>query len=310
MPKLSIITVNLNNKDGLVNTAESVIAQTWTDYEWIIIDGGSTDGSVEVIKKYADKTDKLVYWCSEKDGGIYQGMNKGIEKASGEYCWFLNSGDYAYKNTTLAEIFANEFNEDIVYGNLEILFPAKLKNKYNDLEMVFTDFVRNTKKKNPYNIINWVDFTVTPHPASIIKRDLLVRLGLYKAKDYAIAADTEFFVRSIFNHNAKAKHINPVFATFVCDGVSSAYNSKTQKLMDFEHKKAIIENFPGNYVEIFAIWYIKQKILSLFLPLYCLKRIFMRIIRFGILRAVGYYWGKFIRLKPSYAKVIKGEEDA
>jgi len=83
MPKLSIITVNLNNKNGLVNTAESVVAQTWTDYEWIIIDGGSTDGSVDVIKKYTDKTDKLVYWCSEPDGGIYQGMNKGIENAVG-----------------------------------------------------------------------------------------------------------------------------------------------------------------------------------------------------------------------------------
>src|SRR5215470_922037 len=119
-PKLSIITVNLNNKDGLIDTAQSVVAQTWTDYEWIVIDGGSTDGSADVIKEYADKTDKLVYWCSEKDGGIFQGMNKGINKANGEYCWFLNSGDCAYKNTTLKEIFTHEFYEDIIKGILVI----------------------------------------------------------------------------------------------------------------------------------------------------------------------------------------------
>ena len=85
--KLSIITVNFNDAEGLERTIKSVISQTFHDYEFIIIDGGSTDGSVDVIKKYEDHID---YWISEKDGGIYQGMNKGLRQASGEYLNFLN----------------------------------------------------------------------------------------------------------------------------------------------------------------------------------------------------------------------------
>ena len=88
--KLSIITVNLNNLEGLKKTYESVVCQTFTDYEWLVIDGGSTDGSREFIEQHQDK---FAYWCSEPDKGIYNAMNKGIVKAKGEYLNFMNSGD-------------------------------------------------------------------------------------------------------------------------------------------------------------------------------------------------------------------------
>ncbi len=88
--KLSIITVNLNNKDGLQKTIDSVISQTFKDFEWIVIDGGSTDGSKELIEKYSDY---ISYWVSEPDKGIYNAMNKGIKVAKGDYLEFLNSGD-------------------------------------------------------------------------------------------------------------------------------------------------------------------------------------------------------------------------
>ena len=88
--KLSIITVNYNDAKGLERTIKSVISQTFHDYEFIIIDGGSTDGSVDVIKKYESHID---YWISEKDGGIYPGMNKGLRQAKGEYLNFMNGGD-------------------------------------------------------------------------------------------------------------------------------------------------------------------------------------------------------------------------
>ena len=90
MNKISIITVNYNDREGLKKTIESVINQTWQDFEFIIIDGGSTDGSREVIEQYKDKID---YWISEPDKGIYNAMNKGIKAASGEFLLFLNSGD-------------------------------------------------------------------------------------------------------------------------------------------------------------------------------------------------------------------------
>ncbi|MCL1946743.1 MAG: glycosyltransferase [Chitinivibrionia bacterium] len=289
MPKLSIITVNLNNKAGLADTAKSVVAQTYTDYEWLVIDGGSTDGSVEVIKEYADKTDKLVYWCSEPDGGIYQGMNKGIEKAKGEYCWFLNSGDYAYKNTTLAEIFANKFDEDIVYGDIYIKSPQEI-----DIERL--SMLVKTKKNGVYNPVNWMSECVIRHQASFIKRDLLIDLGLYKAKDYSIAADMEFFVRAIFKYSAKVKHIDIVFATYIIGGISSIIDDKTQNLMRFEYAKAILENLPTSYTKIFVKSYIYQRVSSL-LPFSRIKYFFIRFKKFGFFKTADYYFSKFVKIK-------------
>jgi len=213
MPKLSIITVNLNNKSGFIDTAESVIAQTWTDYEWIIIDGGSTDGSVDVIKNYVDKTDRLVYWCSEPDGGIYQGMNKGIEKASGEYCWFLNSGDYAYKNTALAEIFADEFDEDIVYGNEICKFDRK---KYLH-EYILWD-TSKYKVRSPFF---WaICGNTIPHAASLINLALLKKIGGYSTK-YRIISDRVFFMKSILELKARVKFVPIIMSFYDTSGISA-----------------------------------------------------------------------------------------
>lgn len=157
--KLSVITINYNNLDGLKKTAESVLNQTWTDYEWIIVDGGSTDGSKEYIEKLAEtlshedkitgtswdierfsllgftakdmevyvsdspikeKSDvRKLLWCSEPDKGIYNAMNKGIAKASGEYINFMNSGDFFYERNTLEKVstYLNEGNADVYYGD-------------------------------------------------------------------------------------------------------------------------------------------------------------------------------------------------
>jgi len=281
MPKLSIITVNYNNKAGLIDTAQSVVAQTWTDYEWIIIDGGSTDGSVEVIKEYAGKTDKLVYWCSEPDGGIYQGMNKGIEKAIGEYCWFLNSGDYAYQNTTLEDIFAVKFDEDIIYGNIKMAFTA-------DTEMKYIYSRINTKKKNPYQPINWIYYTVIRHQASFISRQLFASLGLYNVDDYVISADYEFFVRSIFKYSARVRHINTIFSLYNLNGIS--FRRESQKIIHDEYRKVIMEIFPDSYKNIFLKSHIRKIIFYILIwPWLQPKYIIARIIKFGFSRTVAYY---------------------
>ena len=111
--KYSIITVNFNNKEGLRKTIESVIHQTFRDFEFIIIDGGSTDGSVDVLKEYNSQID---YWVSEPDGGIYQGMNKGVKKATGEYLNFMNSGDCFYSTDILEKVSSYHFNADFIIG--------------------------------------------------------------------------------------------------------------------------------------------------------------------------------------------------
>ncbi len=96
--KLSIITVNYNNLEGLKKTVKSVVDQTWSEFEYLIIDGGSTDGCLEYIKI---KENEIDFWISEPDKGVYHAMNKGIQKATGEYVIFLNSGDHFYKKNVL-----------------------------------------------------------------------------------------------------------------------------------------------------------------------------------------------------------------
>ena len=112
--KLSIITINYNNKAGLQKTIDSVISQTFKDFEWIIIDGGSTDGSKDLIEKHSSY---ITYWVSEPDKGIYNAMNKGIMVAKGEYLYFLNSGDALYSHNIIENLFNNNLYGDIVYGN-------------------------------------------------------------------------------------------------------------------------------------------------------------------------------------------------
>ena len=112
---LSIITINFNNVAGLKRTVDSVLHQTADDFEYIIIDGASTDGSREFIESCSSK---LAYWVSEKDNGVYHAMNKGIGHARGDYLLFLNSGDYLNDAEVLARVFNRPLQEDIIYGDI------------------------------------------------------------------------------------------------------------------------------------------------------------------------------------------------
>lgn len=127
--KISIITVVYNDVEHIENTIMSVISQTYTNIEYIVVDGNSTDGTVEICRKYEDKISKLI---SEPDLGIYNAMNKGIKNASGEWIFFLNSGDVFYNNNVLNNIFEECSNADIIYGKAitqngtECYFPKKI----------------------------------------------------------------------------------------------------------------------------------------------------------------------------------------
>ena len=112
--KLSIITINFNDVNGLKRTIDSVVSQVWKEFEWIVIDGGSTDGSRELLEHYQSY---FSYWCSEPDNGIYHAMNKGISHTSGEYLNFMNAGDTFYDSSVLLKVFSQPHNEDILYGN-------------------------------------------------------------------------------------------------------------------------------------------------------------------------------------------------
>lgn len=115
--KLSIITINYNNVEGLRRTIDSVLCQTWKYFEWIFIDGGSTDGSKELIEKTAAECPNVSYWCSEPDKGVYNAQNKGILQAKGEYLSFMNSGDTYYDCNVLEYIWKSCHSADMIYGD-------------------------------------------------------------------------------------------------------------------------------------------------------------------------------------------------
>ena len=209
--KLSVITINLNNKDGLEKTIESVVSQNYTNFEYIVIDGNSFDGSVDVINQYKDKID---HWTSEPDTGIYNAMNKGIRLAKGEYCLFLNSGDGLLHPSVLSDLFQLNFDEDIVYGNVIKIFQSekKLNKGIGKLEIGLYDLIVDR--------IN--------HQACLIKSELFTKFGLYSEK-YKIASDWKFFIDSIIIGNATVRYIDKNISFFDVEGISSISQEKAHE---------------------------------------------------------------------------------
>ena len=125
-PLITVVTVVYNGEKFLEDTILSVINQTYDNVEYIIIDGGSTDGTLEIIKKYEHAID---YWVSEKDKGIYDAMNKGIDLATGEWINFMNGGDAFYEKTSIKKVFDTQYlsTVDIVYGNHQVVYPSGRK---------------------------------------------------------------------------------------------------------------------------------------------------------------------------------------
>jgi glycosyltransferase involved in cell wall biosynthesis len=204
--KLSIITINKNNVAGLEKTIQSVIAQTFSDYEYIVIDGASDDGSIAVIEKYADN---ITYWVSELDSGIYNGMNKGIRAARGDYCLFLNSGDWLIE----AETLRNVFNEIAGLDEADVY--------YSDLMKADGSLVCYLKNISVNNLI----YGTISHQNSLIKRSLFIEHGYYN-ESLTIASDWEFFLRECHVHKIKFRYINTNIAIFNLDGISTNINKE------------------------------------------------------------------------------------
>lgn len=207
--KLSIITINYNNYDGLKATVASVMSQTYRDFEWIIIDGGSKDGSKEVIEEVAvNPNSNITYWCSEPDNGIYHAMNKGIAKANGKYFLFLNSGDTLYKENVLEQVYSNTFEEDFIVCHL-----------YNNYE---NDVYKKTQMLNAQTIS--IDTLMTcplPQPSTFIKSSLFERVGKFDEK-MRICSDLKFFIEAIVYHSASYKYLPIVLTVFDEHGISSS----------------------------------------------------------------------------------------
>lgn len=205
-PKISIITVNYNNLEGLQHTIESVSSQTWQEFEHIIIDGGSTDGSVAYIESLSRN---FSYWVSEQDNGVYHAMNKGISKASGDYLLFLNSGDHFYNRSVLEKNQHFVLECDLVYFNMFVSGEHKKFIKEYPDTLSFAYFLKDN----------------LPHPATFIKKELFETVGSYK-DDFKIVADWKFFIDCICMHNASYLHVDATLSTFYLDGISSISENK------------------------------------------------------------------------------------
>ena len=219
--KLSVITINLNNAVGLQKTINSVICQSFTDFEYIIIDGGSNDNSREIISQFSEKINN---WVSETDSGIYNAMNKGIIQATGEYCFFLNSGDYLVDANVLESVYKDDPSEEILFGNLYVTKGGKTIGKiYGKQALTFSDIYSNTVK----------------HQAAFIRRSLFEKFGLYN-ENRNIIADWEFFLKTLGLGNVSYRYFDLFISYFDNDGISNRSKSVTNS----EVKLVIQENIP------------------------------------------------------------------
>jgi glycosyltransferase involved in cell wall biosynthesis len=222
-PTLTIITVNLNNASGLRKTIKSIAEQTFTNYEFIIIDGGSNDESMNIINQYKNK---INYWISEPDKGIYNAMNKGILKARGKYIQFLNSGDWLVSIDTLKNIFSEPTMADLIYGNM-ITINSKGKKKTNygtsGQEITFLTFYLGT----------------ITHSAAFIRKSLFDKYGLYD-ENLKIVSDWKFYLLAFGLKKKKIVYKNIEVSNFDTTGIS--YTNK--KLANDERIDVLKEIIP------------------------------------------------------------------
>jgi glycosyltransferase involved in cell wall biosynthesis len=219
-PKFSVITVCLNEVATIRRTCESICAQTFQGFEWIVIDGGSTDGTLAVLGEYRDRMTHLV---SEPDSGIYNAMNKGVTRACGETVVFMNGGDFFADNGALAAV-ASAPHRDIIFGN--VVFDG-----VNPSVQTYPD-----ELSSGYLLDNML-----PHQASFIRRGLFEVHGLHD-ESYRIAGDYEMFARLLCRHRVSYHHIDRVLAVFSDEGISR--NRSMRMLRKRENHRVRKQYFP------------------------------------------------------------------
>lgn len=232
--KISIVTINFNNAEGLRKTIDSVVAQTYKEYEHIIVDGNSTnDDSVRIIQEYdyqqrSTTNSPTIRWISDADKGIYAAMNKGVRMAQGEYVLMLNSGDTLVDEHVLERIVPQLDGTDIVQGNtIEEHDGKTMQNKgYGRSKITMRDVIDG----------NFL------HQASFCRRDLFVRYG-YFDESYAIVADKKFFMNCLGFHDATFKYVDVDVANFDTTGISSATSGEWSKKHSEENERLRNELF-------------------------------------------------------------------
>ena len=215
--KITVITINYNNRYGLEKTIDSIVNQSCKNFEFIVIDGGSDDGSKELLLQN-DK--EITYWVSESDDGIYHAMNKGIQLSRGEYCIFMNSGDTFYDLMVLERVRPFLNGTDVVYGNT-----------------VYTDGkIRKSADEPPYFSFFFV--SSFSHQSTFIRTELL-KNQLYD-ETLKIVADWKFFLQTLIIGSGTFKAIDITVALYDANGISST----NKKLYEIEREQVLTSLFP------------------------------------------------------------------
>lgn len=221
--KLSIITINRNNASGLEKTLQSVASQTYEEFEYIVVDGASTDGSVDVIKKYEPRFAYLK-WISEPDKGIYNAMNKGIRMATGDYIQILNSADCLASNEVTEQMLAElerQGEPSILYGNMVKCFPngRKVVDKcFAGQEITMLGMFTGTLNHDPV----------------YIRRDLFEKYGYYD-ETLKIVSDWKWYLQAIILSDEKPQYVDMNVTLFDMTGIS-----ETNKELDKTERKQVL----------------------------------------------------------------------
>lgn len=235
---VSIITINKNNARGLRHTIQSVASQNYSKIEYIIIDGGSEDESISIIKEYENR---IAYWESKPDKGIYHAMNKGIKKATGKYCIFLNSGDQLAGGDVMHQMLSGIKDEGIIYGNLQKVFPNGRK------------IIDRNNAGNNITMLNFFSGTIN-HCSTLIKRDLFDKYGLYD-ESLKIVADWKFFLEVVGIHNESIVYKDCIVSIFNMDGISNS-NKEVEKK---EREKVLKQILPQSVYSDYATYGVELK---------------------------------------------------
>jgi glycosyltransferase involved in cell wall biosynthesis len=228
-PMITVITVCYNSGNKIQDTIESVAQQNYNNLEYIVVDGGSKDNTIDIIKKYLPKFNGDMRWISEPDDGVYDAMNKGIKKSNGEWIIFINAGDSLYSKDILNKIFINDndiINNDVIYGKVNV--------KYSD---------QQEKIVSPKDLNELWKGMIFCHQSAFIRSNIMKKY-MYDL-NYEISADFDFFYK-LFNQNYIFKEVDYVISNYEFEGIS---NNRIKNF--YEKKEIVLSNTPKTTYKFF-----------------------------------------------------------
>ena len=242
VPLITVITVVFNGVATIEDTIQSVLSQSYRNIEHIVIDGGSTDGTLDILKKYDES---ISYWLSESDDGIYDAMNKGMEKASGDVVGFLNSDDF-FADASVLEQVAKAFANNEVEAC------------YADLVYVSQDRLRAVRhwKSKQFRKGLFASGWCPPHPTFYVRKSIIEKLGGFDLS-FRLAADAEFMIRYLERYGVHAQYVPRIWVKMRLGGATNRSWSNIVR-----QNKEIINALGKNGIHVSFLWFLANKILS------------------------------------------------